>query len=377
MNMKSISLLILLFLCAGSLFPSHGGEKPRIQFAQDVYSLGQIKEILKSSRKPGFLYFTRRYCPPSRRLEDSLFTDEAIIRFVGESFISFKITSEDSGKALFRECRGSRTPTILFLDTDGARLHTLNGFSGTVADYLAWFRLVLAPGGPDSLRKKESENQIAGIELLERYKNMTFGEIHAYHARYYDSLNTIVTDPLNYWVSIFSHAFFSPESAMAMFEEAYAKNLFDDSRDYTLCRMGNLIMSLPDSLAADKYKKALSFYERMSADLQDLARMNKSSAPESSSRLTVERGQNYLPFAYFMTGNPERGEELLNERFEEYASDKDYGSMERLFSQCENFKIIYGELYDWAVKAYELSNWKDSQILYHVERLRKLKKDEP
>ncbi|MBO0932030.1 thioredoxin family protein [Fibrella aquatilis] len=95
---------------------------------------GPWKTILaeaKARHKSIFVAIQRSECQPCQTLEKEAFSDPAVGRTYGTSFISYILTIADAdGPALVKQYAVTAYPTLLFLSEDGVLLHRSLGNSG-------------------------------------------------------------------------------------------------------------------------------------------------------------------------------------------------------------------------------------------------------
>lgn len=74
-----------------------------------------------------FLYFHAEWCTYCKKLKQTTFTDQKILAYLEENFISIQVDS-DKEKALAQKWRVKGLPTLWFLESDGTRISSIPGY---------------------------------------------------------------------------------------------------------------------------------------------------------------------------------------------------------------------------------------------------------
>jgi thiol:disulfide interchange protein len=131
---------MLLFAAVVSTLAACGctGTKPRPK-NQDRIAWGHNVDagLAQAARqgKPVMIDFMAVWCPPCKAMEDSTFSDRAVIEKAA-AFVPVRIDIDEQRDvatkygALARKYGGIGIPNILFLSTDGAKLKHIVGYYG-------------------------------------------------------------------------------------------------------------------------------------------------------------------------------------------------------------------------------------------------------
>ena len=92
-------------------------------------SYAEALELAKEQKKPLMLFFRLDSCPNCERMENSTFSDERVVRFFNENFLSLKInTMSLDGVRANRIYNVKTHPGIIFLDPEGNEAYRTIGF---------------------------------------------------------------------------------------------------------------------------------------------------------------------------------------------------------------------------------------------------------
>lgn len=144
--------------------------KRKIQWEKD-YAAAMKKA--KDTNKPIMIDFYADWCGPCKMMDNKTFSDDRVVALT-EQFVSLKIDG-DANAVLTRKYNVDGYPTILFMKSDGKKLHTIGGFRGP-EDFLFAMNAVLKGMSPDewiqAIIKKgpanAEENRIVGMHYLEK-----------------------------------------------------------------------------------------------------------------------------------------------------------------------------------------------------------------
>lgn len=144
--------------------------KKKIQWEKD-YDAAMKKA--KDTNKPIIIDFYADWCGPCKMMDNRTFSDDRVIA-LAEQFVSLKIDG-DANAILTRKYSVEGYPTILFLKSDGKKLHEFSGFRGP-EDFAFAMNAVLKGMTPEqwvqSILKKgpanAEENRIVGMHYLEK-----------------------------------------------------------------------------------------------------------------------------------------------------------------------------------------------------------------
>ncbi len=126
---------LIIFLFITSIFGC-GAEEPReIEWGEDVTA---ALALAKESGKPIMVDFMATWCPPCHAMEDSTFSDPAVIQKVMR-FIPVRIDVDKQREVAVqydgnaRKYGGVGIPNILFMAGDGTKLKHIVGYHGPEA----------------------------------------------------------------------------------------------------------------------------------------------------------------------------------------------------------------------------------------------------
>ena len=119
-------------LAALAILSSGCGEEPGISWEKDIdAALARAEEL----QKPIMVDFTATWCPPCHAMEDSTFSDPAVIE-KSAAFIPVRIDVDEQREVAVayggnaRKYGGVGIPNIFFLDADGEKLKHIVGYHG-------------------------------------------------------------------------------------------------------------------------------------------------------------------------------------------------------------------------------------------------------
>ncbi len=123
MKKKKWILLQGLFVICFLLLPSGAFPESGIQWKNYDKALVLAKE----NNKKTFLYFYADWCTYCRKVENSVFTDEEIVRYLNSHFISAQVNG-DNRKEVVSDYDIRGYPTFWFLGEDSSKLNYLPGY---------------------------------------------------------------------------------------------------------------------------------------------------------------------------------------------------------------------------------------------------------
>jgi thiol:disulfide interchange protein DsbD len=100
-----------------------------------TYNVDDALALAKKQGKPVMIDFMAVWCPPCRAMEDSTFSDRAVVE-KASAFLPVRIDIDKQRDvaskygALARKYGGIGIPNILFLDDDGTKLKHVVGYYG-------------------------------------------------------------------------------------------------------------------------------------------------------------------------------------------------------------------------------------------------------
>jgi thiol:disulfide interchange protein DsbD len=128
------SFALIIFVCC-SLTGCGGGEADRIEWTEDIPA---ALVMAKQQGKPVMVDFMATWCPPCHAMEDSTFSDPAVIRKAA-AFIPVRIDVDEQRDVAIRYDGNARKyggvgiPNILFMTGDGTKLRHIVGYYGPEA----------------------------------------------------------------------------------------------------------------------------------------------------------------------------------------------------------------------------------------------------
>lgn len=94
-------------------------EKVGVQFAQSP-TLTKVLSQAKAENKLVFVDFYTQWCLPCKMMDEDVFTDREIGKFMNKNFVSYKVDAEkDNGVNLAFVYQVQTYPTLLFMDQQG------------------------------------------------------------------------------------------------------------------------------------------------------------------------------------------------------------------------------------------------------------------
>jgi len=84
-------------------------------------------KMIKDQQKKGFLHFYTNWCTYCKIMNKQTFTDEKIIAYLNDNFISIRVNAEQE-RAVAKEYGVSRFPSTWFISEDSTRLTSQPGF---------------------------------------------------------------------------------------------------------------------------------------------------------------------------------------------------------------------------------------------------------
>ena len=103
------------------------GQKPGVQFV----SSSTLSDVLDEAKKQNKLVFVDMYttwCLPCKMMDENVFTDRNLGKFMGDNFLSYKVDAEKgTGPDLAFVYNVKVYPTLLFLDANGRVLQRQEG----------------------------------------------------------------------------------------------------------------------------------------------------------------------------------------------------------------------------------------------------------
>lgn len=119
----------------------------------------------KGSQKLALLSYTAApECAGCTRLDDKVYTEEDVIRFVSECFFPVKLDIKKHPES-FARFNVEWTPTIIIPDLNGRERHRFVGFLPT-EDFLAQLQLGIAKVAFSSQKYKEAQKGFAAVSRL-------------------------------------------------------------------------------------------------------------------------------------------------------------------------------------------------------------------
>lgn len=123
--MKKIffGLSIVLFFAACSskktVIEPEAPEPTGVQFMQSD-KLMPVLEVAKTENKLVFVDFYTTWCLPCKLMDEDVFTDKELSKFLNDNFINYKVDAEKgNGANLSVLYQIMAYPTLLFLDAEG------------------------------------------------------------------------------------------------------------------------------------------------------------------------------------------------------------------------------------------------------------------
>jgi len=108
---------LLLFSCSGS--KKAKVDPNRINFSHSK-SLTPLLEKAEKENKLLFVDIMTEWCLPCKMMDEDVFSDPAVISFMNENFINYKVDAEkENGPLLALVYEVSAYPTLVFVDKKG------------------------------------------------------------------------------------------------------------------------------------------------------------------------------------------------------------------------------------------------------------------
>lgn len=122
---NTILAAAVLLICA-SVLPARAGEPTgAIEWTKWESALSKTKEQDKKS----FIYFYTEWCSYCKKVEEVLFKDAAVVKYLNENFVSTSIKVQgDESKSVAKDYGVSGFPTFWFLKEDNSKLNYLPGY---------------------------------------------------------------------------------------------------------------------------------------------------------------------------------------------------------------------------------------------------------
>lgn len=137
---RAFALPTLVIVTIVSMLAANGfAEKPRHPKKHDgikwTYDVDDGLAQAKKRGKPVMVDFMAVWCPPCKAMEDSTFSDRAVVE-KASAFVPVRIDIDEQREvasrygALARKYGGIGIPNILFLSADGTKLKHIVGYYG-------------------------------------------------------------------------------------------------------------------------------------------------------------------------------------------------------------------------------------------------------
>ena len=126
LSLLSLCAALLLLSCGASRGTAAGGEasKPDYSaYAVDFMATDRLGDAIARAQAEGKLVFVDFYttwCLPCKLMDEDVFTDRELGRYMNERFVSLKVNAEEgNGVNLASLYNVQAYPTLVFLDTNG------------------------------------------------------------------------------------------------------------------------------------------------------------------------------------------------------------------------------------------------------------------
>jgi thioredoxin-related protein len=114
--------LVVLFLIAWAAPLLGGDNDPFVQM-----SFSKALKKAKEERKLVFVDFYTTWCGPCKMLDKYTWPDKRVQKWLQENTVAMKIDAERQ-RGLARKYQVRSYPSLVFIDTDGRMVHTINGY---------------------------------------------------------------------------------------------------------------------------------------------------------------------------------------------------------------------------------------------------------
>ncbi len=129
-----LSLIILISSCGGTKKTVKKKKKVEVlknTFAIDFVSsdlLSHVLDFAKAENKPVYVDIHASWCLPCKLMEEEVYTDKPLAKFMNDNFINYRIDAEiGEGPEILEIFKVSVYPTLLFLGHRGRELARKDG----------------------------------------------------------------------------------------------------------------------------------------------------------------------------------------------------------------------------------------------------------